>query len=79
MTALKSFDKVTFLGFIFGNIEFSYISLMIESLQTQGNRVWLRISGKISRNDGKENLKMDSSAGIKIIGKYGLDKTNKAM
>lgn len=27
----------------------------------------------------KGNLKMDNSAGIKTIGKYGLDKINEAM
>ncbi|KAI9640387.1 hypothetical protein NHQ30_011132 [Ciborinia camelliae] len=80
MAALKPFGRAAFMGGIFGNIEINYISLMMKSLRIQGRFMYDReMVVRMIKMIEKGNLKMGDGAGMKIIGKYGLDEIDEAM
>ncbi|KAA8570099.1 hypothetical protein MFRU_005g02410 [Monilinia fructicola] len=80
MAALKPFGRAAFMGGIFGNIQINYISLMMKSLRIQGRFMYDReMVVRMIKMIEKGNLKMGGDAGVRTIGKYGLDRIDEAM
>jgi threonine dehydrogenase-like Zn-dependent dehydrogenase len=80
MAALRPFGRASFMGGIFGNIEINYISLMMRNLRIQGRFMYGREAVvRMVKMIEKGNLKLGASAGVRIIGRYGLDQIDEAM
>ncbi|KAE9364409.1 putative isopropanol dehydrogenase [Stipitochalara longipes BDJ] len=81
MAALKTFGRACFMGGIYGNVEINYFSVMMKSLRIQGRFMYSRdMAVRFIKMVEKGNLKLGEEAtGMRIIGKFGLDRVYEAI
>lgn len=81
MAALKPFGRACFMGGIYGNVEINYLSVMLKSLRIQGRFMYSRdMVVRFIKMVEKGNLKLGEEAtGMRIVGKFGLDRVYEAI